>query len=76
MIKKNKKKNIMIIMIPNHSLVLVQLMVFFFVKPQQELRIYGGDGINTDGADDELDYGAGGPEATDQADFAKKNRGF
>ncbi|CAL1134469.1 unnamed protein product [Cladocopium goreaui] len=24
--------------------------------------IYGGDGINTDGADDELDYGAGGPE--------------
>jgi hypothetical protein len=48
----------------------------FFVKPQQELRIYGGDGINTDGADDELDYGAGGPEATDQADFAKKNRGF
>ena len=29
------------------------------------LRIYEGDGINTDGADDELDYGAGGPEATD-----------
>lgn len=37
------------------------------------LRIYGGDGINTDGADDELDYGAyGGPEA----ELAEKHRGF